>query len=83
MTVLIVSPAAAQSSTELRLERAHVSVWPEYDDPRLLILYEGAFVDDDQPCDANCEFVAFSNHRYSAVCHCSGYSWPIGHAMTG
>ncbi|MFB0534996.1 MAG: hypothetical protein ACETWR_08440 [Anaerolineae bacterium] len=47
MTVLIVSPAAAQSSTELRLERAHVSVWPEYDDPRLLILYEGAFVDDD------------------------------------
>ena len=28
------------------MERTHVSVWPEYDDPRLLILYEGAFVDD-------------------------------------
>lgn len=46
LIMLTVSPAAAQSSTELRLERAHVSVWPEYDDPRLLILYEGAFVDD-------------------------------------
>jgi hypothetical protein len=46
LTVLSVSPAAAQNLTDLRLERAHVSVWPEYDDPRLLILYEGAFVDD-------------------------------------
>jgi hypothetical protein len=46
LTVLTVSPAMAQSFTDLRLERANVSVWPEYDDPRLLILYEGAFVDD-------------------------------------
>jgi hypothetical protein len=46
LTVLTVSPATAQSLTDLRLERAHVSVWPEYDDPRVLILYEGAFVDD-------------------------------------
>lgn len=46
LTVLLVSPVRAQGLTDLRLERAHVSVWPEYDDPRLLILYEGAFVDD-------------------------------------
>lgn len=46
LIVLTVSPTMAQSPTELRLERAHVSVWPEHDDPRLLILYEGAFVDD-------------------------------------
>ncbi|HID61262.1 MAG TPA: zinc-ribbon domain-containing protein [Anaerolineae bacterium] len=46
LTVLTVSPAIAQGPTDLRLEQVHVSVWPEYDDPRLLILYEGAFVDD-------------------------------------
>jgi len=46
LTVLLVSPVKAQGLTDLRLERAHVSVWPEYDAPRLLILYEGAFVDD-------------------------------------
>jgi hypothetical protein len=46
LTVLTASPATAQSPTDLRLERAHVSVWPEYDDPRLLILFEGAFADD-------------------------------------
>jgi len=46
LTVLSVSPATAQAPTAPRLERAHVSVWPEYDDPRLLILYEGAFVAD-------------------------------------
>ncbi len=46
LIVLTVSPTTAQSPTDLRLERAHVSVWPEYDDPRLLTLYEGAFVDD-------------------------------------
>jgi hypothetical protein len=46
LTVLVVSPATAESPTALHLERAHVSVWPEYDDSRLLILYEGTFVND-------------------------------------
>lgn len=39
------APALAQEPTGLRLERAHISVWPEYDDPRVLILYEGTFAD--------------------------------------
>ncbi len=46
LTLLAWVPAQAQEPTGLRLERAHVSVWPEYDDPRVLILYEGTFADD-------------------------------------
>ncbi len=46
LLALTAIPAVAQGPTDLRLERVHVSVWPEYDDPRLLILYEGVFADD-------------------------------------
>ena len=32
---------AGPPSTELRMARLHVSIWPEYDDPRVLIIFRG------------------------------------------
>jgi mono/diheme cytochrome c family protein len=35
------APAAAPSSADLRIVRMRLSIWPEYDDPRVLILIRG------------------------------------------
>lgn len=40
------SAYAADQSASLKIKDMRVSVWPEYDDPRLLVLYQGEFTGD-------------------------------------
>ena len=42
---LTASPAIAASDGSLTIKSMKVSVWPEYDDPRVMVLYEGEFND--------------------------------------
>jgi hypothetical protein len=42
---LIVFPHQAVAS-ELEIGRMRVAIWPEYDDPGVLVIYDGRFVDD-------------------------------------
>ncbi len=36
-------PAAAGQETGIRIKWLKVSIWPEYDDPRVLVIYHGVF----------------------------------------
>ena len=44
--VIQFSPSAARGGEELRINQLSVSVWPEYDDPRILVIYRGAFAEE-------------------------------------
>ncbi len=43
--VLMVSPVSVAAEQQLTIKNMKVSVWPEYDDPRILVIYQGAFAD--------------------------------------
>ncbi len=43
LAALAVPVALAQEAGELTISRLQVSLWPEYDDPRLLVIYRGQF----------------------------------------
>jgi rubrerythrin len=38
---LVVKPLPATEKTELRIARMDIDIWPEYDDPRVLVIYSG------------------------------------------
>lgn len=42
-TALIAPPAMAETGEPLTIKNMKVSLWPEYDDPRVLVIYEGEF----------------------------------------
>ena len=42
---LIASPVIAASDKPLTIKTMKLSVWPEYDDPRVLVIYQGEFAD--------------------------------------
>ncbi|MCL5110476.1 MAG: zinc ribbon domain-containing protein [Chloroflexi bacterium] len=45
--VLVVSPGAVQAQQSApHFKRLKVSIWPEYDDPRVLVIYQGDFADE-------------------------------------
>ncbi len=37
------SPGLAQAKGDMRIAEMRVSIWPEYDDPRVLVIYQGRF----------------------------------------
>lgn len=43
---LIAPPAMGESGKPLTIKTLRVSLWPEYDDPRVLVIYEGEFYND-------------------------------------
>jgi len=43
LAALAVPMAWAQEAGELTISRLQISLWPEYDDPRLLVIYKGQF----------------------------------------
>lgn len=45
LAAFLVPMASAQEAGQLTLTRLQVSLWPEYDDPRLLVLYRGEFAE--------------------------------------
>ena len=42
---LIASPVIGASDNPLTIKTMKLSVWPEYDDPRVLVIYQGEFAD--------------------------------------
>jgi hypothetical protein len=44
-SALAALPASGAAEVGLSLKSMRISIWPEYDDPRILVLYEGEFAD--------------------------------------
>lgn len=64
---LLISPSAAAEGEPPRIKSLKISVWPEYDDPRILVMYEGE-LGDGVPVPQGVKFLAPSGSEITQVC---------------
>ncbi len=66
IALLLVSTLGVAQQVPVVIERLEISLWPEYDDPRLLVIYRGELAEDPQ---SSLAFTIPSTAQVHAVAH--------------